>query len=238
MRGAQRALHRAGHFPRGAGDAGGLVHGLVPSLLLGVDVGAAPGRRAAGRPAAGKRPKAAGIGTVRGIAIRRIAIRRIAVRGIAPRRIAPRRGARGRVEYFPGAGGIDAGRCLGRVVGFRFGLVARGRAGRRRPLLARSGGACAVALALTRCPEASPCGSGRRSYTCSALSPSHASASGGRVNPSARSSPWVTSWEALCQRSWSRSPRRVWCLSPQASTTRASAVWMSSAPVSSTHSGL
>ena len=67
--------------------------------------------------------------------------------------------------------------------------------------------------------------------------PSHASAPGGSLKPASRSRPWVTSWEACCQRPGSRSPRRVWCLSAQASTTRAIAVLMRSASVFATQSG-
>ena len=67
--------------------------------------------------------------------------------------------------------------------------------------------------------------------------PSQASASGGRVKPASRSSAWLTSWDAICQRSGSRSPRRVWCLSAHAMTTRAIAVSMRREAVSATQRG-
>ena len=57
------------------------------------------------------------------------------------------------------------------------------------------------------------------------------------MNPASRSSPWVTSCEAYCQRSGSRSPRRVWCFKAQAMTTRAIAVSMRCESVSATQRG-
>ena len=58
-------------------------------------------------------------------------------------------------------------------------------------------------------PDSSSWGSGRRSYASSTLTPSNASASGGRVKPASRMSAWVTSCEASCQRSGSPS-RSCW----------------------------
>ena len=57
------------------------------------------------------------------------------------------------------------------------------------------------------------------------------------MKPASRSIAWVTSCEARCQRSGSRSPLRVWCLSAQASTTRAIAVSIKCACASAIHWG-
>jgi len=59
----------------------------------------------------------------------------------------------------------------------------------------------------------------------------------GSVKPASRMSAWVTSCEAICQRSGSRSPRRVWCFKAQAITTRAIAVSMRCESVSATQRG-
>ena len=211
-------------------DVERLVHGLVPRLLLGGDVHGRLGGVALVAGAGVRVHDLAGAGRI--VAGRRIgrtlvafvvAVPALAVAVVVVSVLAAGLGVAVVVLTVAVVGG-----GIGLVVGVPVIAVGRRLAG-GRSAGGGIGGCVAVVAGIAVL--------GLEAVACSTVSPSHASASGGSVKPASRMSAWVTSCEAICQRSGSRSPRRVWCFNAQAITTRAIAVSMRCESVSATQRG-
>ena len=118
---------------------------------------------------------------------------------------------------------------IGRIASVIVTIIRRGLGVGRRVGTASAGGCVAVVPGIVV--------PGLRQAVISLLDAQVVPGLGGSVNPASRMSAWVTSCDAICQRSGSRSPRRVWCFSAHAITTRAIAVSIRWASVSAIQRG-